>query len=121
MRKHLREKLVPPDHINISLSAGISEVIEVMMAKRREDRYKNMAEVLMDLNAVRKGEPPLLAHKRFDMSAYKELEEGEEVEFEEDIYESERLMRYRTAVYILGVVSVVSLIGIILLIINIIT
>ena len=36
MRKHLREKLVPPDHINTALSAGISEVVEVMMAKRRE-------------------------------------------------------------------------------------
>ncbi len=39
MRKHLRERLIPPDHINTSLSAGVSEVIEIMMAKRKEDRY----------------------------------------------------------------------------------
>jgi len=30
MRKHLREKLIPPDHINTSLSAGVSEVIEII-------------------------------------------------------------------------------------------
>ncbi|MGD8499242.1 MAG: serine/threonine-protein kinase, partial [Phycisphaerales bacterium] len=40
MRKHLRDKLVPPDHINTSLSAGVSEVVEIMMAKRKEDRYQ---------------------------------------------------------------------------------
>jgi len=36
MRKHLKEKLIPPDHINTSLSAGVSEVIEIMMAKKKE-------------------------------------------------------------------------------------
>ncbi len=35
MKKHLHEPLIPPDHINTALSAGISEVIEVMMAKNR--------------------------------------------------------------------------------------
>jgi len=29
MRKHLRDKLIPPDHINTSLSAGVSEVMHV--------------------------------------------------------------------------------------------
>ncbi len=119
MRKHLKEELVPPDHINTSLSAGISEVVEVMMAKRREDRYKNIDELLIDLKAVREGQPPLRAHKRFDMSAYKDLEEGEEVQFEDELYESERLMRYRMAVYIMGAVSVVLIVGVVLLIMNI--
>ena len=36
MRKHLKEPLTPPDHINTSLSAGIAEVIEVMMAKKKQ-------------------------------------------------------------------------------------
>ena len=119
MRKHLKEELIPPDHINTSLSAGISEVVEVMMAKRREDRYKNIKELLIDLKAVREGQPPLRAHKRFDMSAYKDLEEGDEVEFEDEVYESERLMKYRMAVYIMGAVSVISLVGIVLLIMKI--
>ncbi|MHC4230130.1 MAG: serine/threonine protein kinase, partial [Planctomycetota bacterium] len=55
MRKHLREKLVPPDHINTSLSAGVSEVVEIMMAKRREDRYHNVEELLTDLEALSNG------------------------------------------------------------------
>ena len=64
MRKHLREKLVPPDHINTSLSGGISEVIEIMMAKKKEDRYKNVEELLLDLEALQNGQPPLRARKR---------------------------------------------------------
>ena len=68
MRKHLKEPLIPPDHINTTLSAGASEVIEIMMAKRREDRYKNVEELLLDLEAIRNGQPPVQAHKRFDVS-----------------------------------------------------
>ena len=34
MHKHLKAELVPPDHVNPKLSAGISEVIEMMMAKK---------------------------------------------------------------------------------------
>src|SRR4030042_1048914 len=59
MKKHLREPLVPPDHINTSLSAGTSEVIEVMMAKRKQDRYISAEELLVDLDAVSRGEAPL--------------------------------------------------------------
>jgi len=54
MRKHLKEQLIPPDHINTSLSAGASEVIEVMMAKRKENRYDSAEELLTDLQAVSK-------------------------------------------------------------------
>ena len=46
MRKHLREPLTPPDHINTSLTAGVSETIEVMMAKRRKNRYNNVEELV---------------------------------------------------------------------------
>jgi len=66
MHKHLKEPLVPPDHINHSLSAGVGEIIEVMMAKRTEDRYPSMAEVIADLEAVRNGEAPLHARQRYD-------------------------------------------------------
>lgn len=38
MHKHLKSDLVPPDHVNPKLTAGISEVIEMMMAKRPRDR-----------------------------------------------------------------------------------
>lgn len=63
MHKHLKSELVPPDHVNPKLSAGISEIIEMMMAKRVSDRYQNCADLLIDLRAIKKGDTPPLAHK----------------------------------------------------------
>jgi len=68
MQKHLKDPLVPPDHINTKLSAGVSEVIEVMMAKDRRQRYGSTRDLLMDLEAVRAGNPPLQARKQIDAS-----------------------------------------------------
>ncbi len=102
MRKHLREQLIPPDHINTALSAGISEVIEVMMAKRKEDRYNNIEELLTDLEAVRNGQPPLRAHRRFDVSELEQLEDGEAVGAAEKIYKEETIAHYRIAILILS-------------------
>jgi serine/threonine protein kinase len=66
MHKHLKEPLLPPDHINTSLSAGVAETIEVMMAKNRNNRYASTQDLLQDLQAVRRGEPPLQARRRVD-------------------------------------------------------
>ena len=66
MHKHLKEQLIPPDHVNTSLSAGIGEIIEVMMAKDRDDRYHSTKDLITDLEAVTAGEPPYQAHKRYD-------------------------------------------------------
>ena len=66
MNKHLKEPLTPPDHINPSLSVGLGEVVETMMAKRREDRYASTTDLLMDLEAIARGEPPLQVHKTLD-------------------------------------------------------
>lgn len=63
MHKHLKSELVPPDHVNPKLSAGISEVIEMMMAKDSRSRYKSCKDLLIDLRAVRKKESPPIAHK----------------------------------------------------------
>jgi serine/threonine-protein kinase len=63
MQKHLKAPLIPPDHVNPKLSAGISEVIEMMMAKSRRQRYKQCRDLLIDLRAVKKGDPPPIAHK----------------------------------------------------------
>jgi len=115
MRKHLREKLVPPDHINTSLSAGTSEVIEIMMAKRREDRYDNVEELLIDLEALREGKPPVRAHQRFDVSMLEQLEEGDAVETREQEYGEELITRYRVALLILGTISVISVLIIVLM------
>ncbi len=48
------------------LSAGTAEVIEVMMAKDRNKRYASTEDLLKDLQAVQKGEPPLQARQRVD-------------------------------------------------------
>ncbi len=115
MKKHLKEKLVPPDHINTSLSAGVSEVIEIMMAKHREDRYKNVEEVLLDLEALREGHAPLQAHKRFDVSMLEQLEQGDVVEPEEVADASETIIRYRMAVIVLAAVTAISILAVVVL------
>lgn len=73
MQKHLKAPLIPPDHVNPKLSAGVSEVIEMMMAKSRRQRYKNCADLLVDLRAARKGELPPIAHKEASVMALSEV------------------------------------------------
>lgn len=76
MHKHLKEDLIPPDHLNPSLTAGVGEVIEVSMAKRRRNRYQSAEEMLTDLERVAAGEPPLIARQHYDLSSLAEIEEG---------------------------------------------
>jgi len=78
MHKHLKEPLVPPDHIVPTLSAGVGEVIECMMAKKREDRYATMHDLLVDLEAIAGGEPPLQARQRLDSNLLEGLAQGGE-------------------------------------------
>jgi serine/threonine protein kinase len=118
MRKHLKDELIPPDHINKKLSAGISEVIEVMMAKRKEDRYNNVEELLTDLEAVRNGLPPVRAHKRFDVSVYEQLEKkGVVPEAEEKVYKEDTIARYRIVTLVLGAVAAILILVIIFLLV----
>ncbi len=77
MHKHLKAKLVPADHVNPSLSAGIGEVIEVCMAKDRDRRYANTTDMLEDLEACARGEPPMQARRKFDLGKLASLETGE--------------------------------------------
>jgi serine/threonine-protein kinase len=116
MRKHLKDQLIPPDHINTALSAGVSEVIEIMMAKRRENRYNNIEELLTDLEAIAEGQPPLRAHKRFDVSMLEQLEEGNAVETEDQPYREDAFTRYRIVIFILIAMLAASFLTIILLI-----
>ncbi|MGD9688745.1 MAG: serine/threonine protein kinase [Phycisphaerales bacterium] len=73
MHKHLKSELVPPDHVNQRLSAGISEVIEMMMAKDPKARYQNCKDLLVDLKAVRERKNPPIAHKDFAVDEVKGL------------------------------------------------
>jgi len=74
MHKHLKEELVPPDHLNPTLSAGVGEIIEVAMSKSRKKRYQTAEDMLTDLERVAAGEPPLIAKKTFDLSQLADLE-----------------------------------------------
>jgi len=64
MQKHVKARLVPPDHVNPDLSSGVSEVVELMMSKRPEDRYRSTEELIVDLKHVAAGEPPRIARER---------------------------------------------------------
>lgn len=63
MKKHLKLAAVPPDHINPKLSNGAAEVIEMMMAKNKQDRYQNCTDLLADLRLLQQGQRPVIAHK----------------------------------------------------------
>jgi serine/threonine protein kinase len=75
MHKHLKTPLKPPDHINTALSAGVGEIIEVAMAKNREDRYARTEDMLEDLRAVRAGQAPLHARRTVDLDVLGQIEE----------------------------------------------
>jgi serine/threonine-protein kinase len=116
MRKHLREQLVPPDHINTALSGGISEVIEVMMAKQKQDRYNNVKELLVDLEAVRNGQPPVRAHKRFDISELSRLDDGSVTASQKEADQENTIAHYRIAILCLAAVAAISIFVILILI-----
>jgi serine/threonine protein kinase len=77
MRKHVSKKspLVPPDHVNTNLSSGFGEVVETMMSKDREARYRTPDELILDLECLMRGEPPKIAGHRAD--ALSVLAEGD--------------------------------------------
>src|SRR5262249_49909625 len=64
LHAHLEEELTPPDHVNTNLSGGVGEVIEVMMAKDRRQRYQTPGDLITDLEFLLNGEPPKLARQR---------------------------------------------------------
>lgn len=80
MRKHLKEELEPPDHVNTALSTGIAEIIEVCMAKSMNKRYTTTDDLLEDLKAVSRGEPPTIARNKVDLDSLAALEAGEDAE-----------------------------------------
>jgi serine/threonine-protein kinase len=77
MHKHLKAELVAPDHVNPKLSAGISEIVEMMMAKDPRSRYQRCADLMVDLRAVREGKKPLLAHRDVGLGDIGQLAQAE--------------------------------------------
>ena len=75
MHKHLKQPLVPADHVNTSLSAGIGEIIDVAMAKDRDERYHTTEEMLEDLELVRQNQPPKHARRSVNLDDLAKIEE----------------------------------------------
>jgi serine/threonine-protein kinase len=69
MHRHLKKDLVPPDHVNLELSPGCAQVIEMLMAKNPGDRYRSAADLIEDLGLILAGKPPHFAHRSLDLSA----------------------------------------------------
>jgi serine/threonine-protein kinase len=61
MGKHMDEPLTPAAKIRTDLKLGLSEVIEVLMGKRRSDRYPTTEDLVRDMEAIVSGRPPVFA------------------------------------------------------------
>ncbi len=87
MKRHLKAPLTPPDHVNPKLSAGISQIIEMMMAKDVRERYQNCHDVITDLKAVQRGEDPVIARQdvpEVSLTGLAEQVQSTEVEIQKD-------------------------------------
>jgi serine/threonine-protein kinase len=115
LRDHLDKELTPPDHLNTSLSAGVGEVIEFMMAKDRDQRYPAPGDVIIDLECILAGQPPKLARQRIEAASLAGLARGEAAVDEED---EEDPGAGRTWLIVLGTLLTASvLINLVLLIV----
>jgi serine/threonine-protein kinase len=88
MRKHVDKNTMisPPDHVNTQLSSGLGVVVETMMAKNRENRYRNPDDLILDLKCLLQGESPMIAGQKPDDLAtlsQGDAEEGAGREFSE--------------------------------------
>jgi serine/threonine-protein kinase len=82
---HLMQELTPPDHLVTTLSAGLGEVVEFMMAKDRRQRYRTPADLIIDLECLLNEEPPKLARQRLEAASLARLAEGEEDDGEPEV------------------------------------
>lgn len=78
MHRHLKDELVPPDHLNPDISAGLSEIIELAMHKDKNERYSSMEEMVEDLKAIRAGRAPIHARHHVDLEQLSKLDAGNE-------------------------------------------
>src|ERR1700722_7108272 len=71
MRKHVDKnaQLIPPDHVNTRLSSGLGVVVETMMSKNRDQRYRTPDDLVLDLKCLQQGESPMIAGQKTDSLA----------------------------------------------------
>jgi len=110
LRAHKEKELTPPDHLNTSLSSGLGEVVEFMMAKKRSQRYQTPDDLIIDLECLYHGDPPKLARQRLEAATLADLAKGEEALEEDDQPQESAGVPYLW-VGILGAVLALSLVG----------
>jgi len=76
LNAHLKQELVPPDHLNTSLSSGLGEVVEFMMTKDAERRYQSPEDLILDLECLLNRKPPKLARERISTGTLAALAHG---------------------------------------------
>ncbi|XAM00300.1 protein kinase [Phycisphaeraceae bacterium D3-23] len=116
MHRHLKDELIPPDHINTHLTSGISEIIEVAMAKSTRKRFATTEDLLHDLEQVARGEKPTIARKMFDISSLAALDtnQAQMATFEPDYGDAPLMSQPLFWPMVLGWVSTVLLLLILL-------
>jgi eukaryotic-like serine/threonine-protein kinase len=118
MHKHLKQPLVPADHLNTALSAGIGEIIDVAMAKKREERYASTEDMLEDLQAVRRGEPPIHARQSVDLESLAKIEEsGKTIDITPDPHSFSNLLGERVVLILLAAACLSFVVNLILLVV----
>jgi serine/threonine protein kinase len=94
MKKHVDKNvmLIPPDHVNTRLSSGLGVVVETMMAKNRDLRYRNPDDMLLDLKCLLQDESPMIAGQKTDALAGLAEGDASEEEFQgSPLAEAERV------------------------------
>jgi serine/threonine-protein kinase len=118
MHKHHKQQLVPADHLNTNLSAGIGEIIDLAMAKSREDRYRTTEDMLEDLEAVRLGHPPPHAHQDIPLERIGELEKRDAtVDIPPETVQQLQLWNHPVVIGLLAAVGVSLLINVVMLVV----
>jgi predicted Ser/Thr protein kinase len=93
MRKHVDKActLTPPDHLNQKLSSGVGEVVETMMAKNRENRYRTPDDLILDLECLLRGDRPMIAEQKAgSLAGLAEGEASDEVQRRLALIENEK-------------------------------
>ncbi|MFM1823310.1 MAG: Serine/threonine-protein kinase PknB [Planctomycetota bacterium] len=68
MHKHLKQPLVPPDHVIPQISGGTALIIETMLKKDPRERYARAADLVRDLELVLSGQEPEFAKPAVDIA-----------------------------------------------------
>jgi serine/threonine-protein kinase len=117
LQAHLKEELRPPDELNEELSAGLGEVVGMMMAKDRRKRYLTPAHLILDLECLLNDEPPKVARQQLEAATLAELAAGETegdepAEEEEEEEEEEGWSREQKLLIWIGALAAVLVVSV---------